>query len=124
MDVDLRIQRVGRIEIKKAGRNFEPAERKRCIHLVQSNPPVQTGMQSAAGQMQISDRAAVGEITANQQRILGLDRYVAFPIAKRRLGNGKVRTRNLILPRATSRQADWVEINVFQELTVRNRERS
>src|SRR5713101_9760983 len=81
-------------------------------------------MQSAAGQMQIADRAAVGEITANQKRILGLDRYVEFPITKRRLGNGKVRTRCRRLRCGTSRQADWDEIEIFQELTVRHRDRA
>src|SRR5437762_7397459 len=73
--------------------------------------------------MQIADRAAVGEITANQKRILGLNRYVEFPIAKRRLGNGKVRTRCRRLRCGTSRQADWDEIEIFQELTVCQRDR-
>src|SRR5437667_9729549 len=74
--------------------------------------------------MQIADRAAVGEITANQKRMLGLDRYVEFPIAKRRLGNGKVRTRSRRPRCGTSRQADWDEIEIFQELTVRHRDRA
>ena len=41
--VDLWIQRIAGIEIKKAGRNFEPAERQRRVHIVESHVSFQAG---------------------------------------------------------------------------------
>src|SRR6266851_7412028 len=124
MHVDLRIERIARIEIEKAGRNFEPAKWKRCVHIVQPHPAFQSRMQTVAGQMEIAGRAAIGEVTANQKRLFGLDSHVEFPIAKRRLRNRKIWTRRRRLRRRTPRQADWNEIEIFQELTVRQRDRA
>ena len=67
--------------------------------------------------MQIAGRAAVGQISANENRIFGFDRDIEFPIADRRLRHRKIRTIGRRLRRGTPRQTDRNEIDVFQKLT-------
>ena len=100
MQIDPRIERIARIEIEKTVGDLEPAERQRRFDVFQPNESLQPRMQSGAGQLQVDDRAAVGEISANQKWIFRLDRDIEFPIANRRIGKRKFRTRS---PAASAR---------------------
>src|SRR5205823_8140428 len=93
------------------------------VDIVEANPAVQPWVQSGPSQVDVADRFAVREISANQKWVLGLDLDIEFPIAQRRLRNGKARTRCRRLGSRTSRQTNWKQIEVLQELTIRHRYR-
>ena len=119
MEIDPRIKRIVRIEIQIAIGDFEPAEWQSCFDIFQPNESLQTRMQSGAGQLQVSDRAAGGEISANEEWIFRLDRDIKFPVANWRIGKRKLRTRLGRLRRGPSRQSDRNQIDVLEKLTIR-----
>ena len=75
-------------------------------------------MQSRAAQFQIAHGPAVGQVAANEHRVLRLNRDIKFPIADRRLREGKIRARRRRLRRGPARQTDWEQIDILKELTV------
>ena len=119
LQIDLGIERIARVEIKKSRSDLEPAEGKRRLDIFQPNHALQRRTQARAGQMQIHDGAAVGQIAANQKWVLGLDRDIEFPIADGRLRNGKIGAVRWRLRRGATRQADRDQIDVLEQGTVR-----
>src|SRR4029077_9143271 len=95
------------IEIKKTGGDFETTERKRRFHIVESNQSLQSWMQPRATQFQIAHGPAVGQVTANEHRVLRLNRDIKFPIADRRLREGKIRARRRRVRRRAARATAW-----------------
>src|SRR5207244_6770148 len=82
VQIDLRVQRIARIKIKKPGRNFQTTERQRGLDVVKPHPALQNGAKSGAGQMQVAHRAASSEIAANKNRIFCFDCHIKLPITE------------------------------------------
>src|ERR1700674_5367326 len=119
LQIDLRIERIARIEVEKALRNFQPTKGQSCFHVFEANQALQSGPQSRAGKMQVHEGPAIREISSNEKRVLGFDCHVEFPIANRRLRDRKIRTFGRWLRSGTPRQTDRNQIDVLEKLTVR-----
>src|SRR5437763_14066936 len=78
-------------------------------------------MQSRPTEMEIGDRAPIGEISADGKRIFRLDSDIEFPVAHGGLGNRKIGPIFYRLRRGPSRQTDRNQINILEKMTVRKR---
>src|SRR5439155_23642445 len=106
LKIDPRIEGIVRIKIEEAVGNFEPAEGQCGFDILHSHHALQLRMQPGAGQLEVGDRTARGQIPADEDGIFCFNCNIEVPLAKWGLWEGSIREGRLLLGPWSGRPAD------------------